>query len=64
MPKLAKEIILGFIPVLLVFLVFIGVNIVPLLIAGGLVGALLFLLTIGMILHLCVMNLSPIPWRM
>ena len=33
MPKLAKEIMLGFIPVLLVFLVFVGVNIVPLLIA-------------------------------
>ena len=35
MPKLAKEIMLGFIPVLLVFLVFVGVNIVPLLISCG-----------------------------
>ena len=43
MPKLAKEIMLGFIPVLLVFLVFVGVNIVPLLIAAGLVGGLLFI---------------------
>lgn len=43
MPKLAKEIMLGFIPVLLVFLVFVGVNIVPLLIAAALVGGLLFI---------------------
>lgn len=41
MPKWTKEIIIGFIPVLLIFLAFIGFNIIPVLIAGLLVGALI-----------------------
>lgn len=41
MPKWTKEIIIGFIPVLLIFLAFVGFNIIPVLIAGLLVGALI-----------------------
>lgn len=43
MPKWSKEVFIGFIPVLFVFLAFIGVNIVPILIAAMLVGTLLFI---------------------
>ncbi|WP_438351224.1 AAA family ATPase [Paenibacillus sp. FA6] len=41
MPKWSKEILIGFAPVLLIFLVYIGVNIIPILIVGILVGGLL-----------------------
>lgn len=43
MSKLGKEICIGFVPVLLIFLVFIGVNIVPVLFAGVL-GISLYLM--------------------
>ncbi|AOZ91306.1 AAA family ATPase [Paenibacillus crassostreae] len=42
MPKWIKEVLIGFIPVLLIFLGYIGVNIVPILLAGVLVAGLLF----------------------
>ncbi|OAB46872.1 AAA family ATPase [Paenibacillus antarcticus] len=41
MPKILKEILIGFVPVLLIFLAFIGVNIIPVLLAGGLMAGLL-----------------------
>ncbi|OAB44318.1 AAA family ATPase [Paenibacillus glacialis] len=41
MPKLLKEILIGFVPILLIFLAFIGVNIIPVLFVGGLVAGLL-----------------------
>ncbi|WP_440109752.1 AAA family ATPase [Paenibacillus sp. QZ-Y1] len=44
MPKWTKEIAIGFVPVLIVFLAFIGVNIVPILIALMVVGALLLVM--------------------
>ncbi len=43
MPKWLKEAFVGFIPVLLIFMAFIGVNIFPVVIAGGMVGALLLI---------------------
>lgn len=43
MPKLLKEIAIGFVPVLLVFLVFIGVNIIPILLAVGVMAGVLLL---------------------
>lgn len=44
MPKWTKEVAIGFFPVLIIFLAFTGVNIVPILIAVVLVGALLFMM--------------------
>lgn len=44
MPKWTKEAAIGFVPVLIIFLAFIGVNIVPILIAALLVGGLLFMM--------------------
>ncbi|GAS82642.1 AAA family ATPase [Paenibacillus amylolyticus] len=44
MPKWTKEVAIGFFPVLIIFLAFTGVNIVPILIAAVLVGALLFMM--------------------
>ncbi|WPP43165.1 AAA family ATPase [Paenibacillus hunanensis] len=41
MPKWTKEIAVGFVPVLLIFLAFIGYNIVPLVLIGAIVGGLL-----------------------
>lgn len=43
MPKWTKEIIIGFVPVLLIFLAFLGLNIVPVIIAAVMVGGLLFI---------------------
>ncbi|MCZ1267811.1 MULTISPECIES: AAA family ATPase [Paenibacillus] len=44
MPKWTKEIAIGFVPVLIIFLAFIGVNMIPILIAVMLVGALLLMM--------------------
>ncbi|MGC5773247.1 AAA family ATPase [Paenibacillus pabuli] len=44
MPKWTKEIAIGFVPVLIIFLAFIGVNMVPILIAALLVGGLLLMM--------------------
>ncbi|QOS79856.1 AAA family ATPase [Paenibacillus sp. JNUCC31] len=44
MPKWTKEIAIGFVPVLIIFLAFVGVNMVPILIAALLVGGLLFMM--------------------
>lgn len=44
MPKWTKEIAIGFVPVLIIFLAFIGVNMIPILIAAVFVGALLFMM--------------------
>lgn len=44
MPKWTKEVAIGFFPVLIIFLAFTGVNIVPILIAAVLIGALLFMM--------------------
>ncbi|PWW43996.1 MULTISPECIES: AAA family ATPase [Paenibacillus] len=44
MPKWTKEIVIGFVPVLIIFLAFIGVNMIPILIAAMLVGALLLMM--------------------
>jgi ATP-dependent metalloprotease FtsH len=44
MPKWTKEIAIGFVPVLFIFLAFIGVNMIPILIAAMLVGALLLMM--------------------
>lgn len=44
MPKWTKEIAIGFVPVLIIFLAFIGVNMIPILIAAMLVGALLLMM--------------------
>ncbi|OXL84616.1 ATPase [Paenibacillus sp. SSG-1] len=43
MPKLLKEILIGFVPVLFIFLAFVGVNVIPLIIAGLMIGGLLFM---------------------
>lgn len=43
MPRWLKEVLIGFVPVLLIFLAFIGVNIIPLVIAALMIGGLLFL---------------------
>ncbi|MFC9709899.1 AAA family ATPase [Paenibacillus sp. NPDC056933] len=44
MPKWTKEIAIGFVPVLIIFLAFVGVNMVPILIAALLVGGLLLMM--------------------
>ncbi|MGV2886616.1 AAA family ATPase [Paenibacillus taichungensis] len=44
MPKWTKEVAIGFVPVLIIFLAFIGVNMIPILIAAMLVGALLLMM--------------------
>ncbi|SEN97971.1 MULTISPECIES: AAA family ATPase [unclassified Paenibacillus] len=44
MPKWTKEIVIGFVPVLIIFIAFIGVNMIPILIAAMLVGALLLMM--------------------
>ncbi|KOY16282.1 AAA family ATPase [Paenibacillus xylanivorans] len=44
MPKWTKEIAIGFVPILIIFLAFIGVNMIPILIAAMLVGALLLMM--------------------
>lgn len=41
MPKWWKEIVAGFVPVLLIFMAFVGINIIPVIIAAGMVCALL-----------------------
>ncbi|MFD1774207.1 AAA family ATPase [Paenibacillus rhizophilus] len=41
MPKWSKEVLIGFVPVLLIFLAFLGVNVVPIIVAVAMVGALL-----------------------
>jgi cell division protease FtsH len=41
MPKWTKEVLIGFVPVLLIFMVFVGINIFPVIIAAGMIGALL-----------------------
>ncbi|WP_411342879.1 AAA family ATPase [Paenibacillus sp. WLX1005] len=41
MPKWTKEVVVGFVPVLLIFLAFIGYNIVPLLLIAAVIGGLL-----------------------
>ncbi|MDR9853865.1 AAA family ATPase [Paenibacillus sp. VCA1] len=46
MPRWSKEILIGFVPVLLIFLAYIGVNIIPLIIATLLVGGLLFMASV------------------
>lgn len=43
MPRWTKEVLIGFIPVLFIFLAYIGVNIVPLIIAGLMIAGLLFM---------------------
>ncbi|MHA0855390.1 AAA family ATPase [Paenibacillus sp. CMAA1364] len=43
MPKWTQEILIGFIPILLIFLAFIGLNIIPILIGAVLIAGLLFL---------------------
>ncbi|MGF7049898.1 ATP-dependent metalloprotease FtsH [Paenibacillus sp. DS2015] len=40
MPRWTKEVLIGFVPVLLIFLAFIGVNIIPVLLVVALVGVL------------------------
>lgn len=44
MPRWVKEMLIGTVPVVLIFLIFIGINIFPLLLAGALVGGLLLML--------------------
>jgi ATP-dependent metalloprotease FtsH len=44
MPKWTKEIAIGLVPVLIIFLAFIGVNMIPILIAAMIVGALLLMM--------------------
>ena len=44
MPKWTKEVAIGFVPVLIIFLAFIGVNIFPILIAAAVVGGLLLMM--------------------
>lgn len=43
MSKWGKEIAIGIVPVVLVFLLFIGVNILPILLAGLFIGALIYM---------------------
>lgn len=43
MPKWSKEVLIGFIPVLLIFLAFLGLNIVPIIVAAVMVSALLLI---------------------
>ncbi|WP_046226691.1 AAA family ATPase [Paenibacillus dauci] len=42
MPKWTKEIVIGFVPVMLIFLLYIGYNILPLLLLMAMVGGILF----------------------
>ncbi|MGF9699193.1 MULTISPECIES: AAA family ATPase [Paenibacillus] len=44
MPKWTKEVAIGFVPVLIIFLAFVGVNIFPILIAAAVVGGLLLMM--------------------
>ncbi|MCG7385895.1 AAA family ATPase [Paenibacillus sp. ACRRY] len=44
MPKWTKEVAIGFVPVLMIFLAFTGVNIFPILIAAAVVGGLLLMM--------------------
>ncbi|NMO98004.1 AAA family ATPase [Paenibacillus lemnae] len=44
MPRWIKEAAIGFVPVLILFLAFVGINMVPLLIAAVLIGALFMVL--------------------
>lgn len=44
MPRWIKEILIGIVPVTIIFLVFIGVNIIPLLVAGVMFSGLLMLM--------------------
>ena len=41
MPKWIKEVLAGFLPVLLIFMAFMGINIVPIIVAVAMLGALL-----------------------
>ncbi|WP_310550090.1 AAA family ATPase [Paenibacillus glufosinatiresistens] len=43
MPKWMKEALIGFVPVLVIFLAFMGLNIIPVLVAAGMIGALLLI---------------------
>lgn len=43
MPKYWKEVVAGFVPVMLIFMAFVGINIFPVIIALGMVAALLFI---------------------
>ncbi|MEF3301750.1 AAA family ATPase [Paenibacillus sp. GYB003] len=43
MSKLGKEMLVGFVPVLIVFLIFLGVNVVPVVLAGVILFSLLYL---------------------
>lgn len=42
MSKLGKEMLIGFVPVLLVFLIFLGVNVIPIVLAGIILFSLLY----------------------
>lgn len=42
MSKISKEVLIGFVPVLLAFLIFMGVNVVPLVLAGVILFSLLY----------------------
>ncbi|WP_046215051.1 AAA family ATPase [Paenibacillus wulumuqiensis] len=42
MPKWTKEVVIGFVPVLLIFLLYVGYNILPLLLLVAVVGGILF----------------------
>ncbi|OMD60127.1 AAA family ATPase [Paenibacillus odorifer] len=43
MPKYLKEILIGFVPVLFIFMAFLGINIFPIVIAAGMLTALLII---------------------
>ncbi|MDR0266736.1 AAA family ATPase [Paenibacillus sp.] len=43
MPRLLKEVLIGFVPVLFIFLAVIGINVLPLVLVGLLISGLLFL---------------------
>ncbi|GAA3405063.1 AAA family ATPase [Paenibacillus hodogayensis] len=43
MSKLGKEVLAGFVPVLLIFLMFLGVNVIPIVLAGVILFSLLYL---------------------
>ncbi|TMV51227.1 AAA family ATPase [Paenibacillus mesophilus] len=42
MSKISKEVLIGFVPVLLAFLIFMGVNVIPLVLAGVILFSLLY----------------------
>jgi cell division protease FtsH len=46
MSKYGKEICIGFVPVLLAFLVYLGVNIIPVLLMGAIVTSLLYMIRV------------------